>query len=97
MLEIETTPVVPAAQKEEQLIRILSEMKRVVVGFSGGVDSSYLAYMANRVLGPDALCVTAISPSYSSFQKKETEDFVARFGLNHRVIESKELPVEAAP
>ena len=91
MLETETTPVVPAAQKEEELVRLLSEMKRVVVGFSGGVDSSYLAYMANRVLGPDALCVTATSPSYPSFQKKETEDFVARFGLNHRLIESKEL------
>ena len=91
MLETKATAVVTAAEKEEQLVRILSEMKRAVVGFSGGVDSSYLAYMANRVLGPDALCVTAISPSYPSFQKKETEDFVGRFGLNHRVIESMEL------
>jgi uncharacterized protein len=91
MLETEITAVVSATQKEEQLVRILSDMKRVVVGFSGGVDSSYLAFMANRILGPNALCVTAISPSYPSFQKKETEDFVERFGLNHRVIESDEL------
>lgn len=91
MIETAKSAVISAAQKEEQLIRILSEMKRVVVGFSGGVDSSYLAFMANRVLGPNALCVTAISPSYPSFQKKETEDFVVRFGLNHRVIESEEL------
>ena len=91
MLEIQTIPVLSAAQKEEQLVRILSELKRVVIGFSGGVDSSYLAFMANRVLGPDALCVTAISPSYPSFQKKETAEFVIQFGLNHRFIESNEL------
>jgi uncharacterized protein len=66
-------------------------MKRVVVGFSGGVDSSYLAYMANQVLGRDALCVTAISPSYPSFQKRETEEFVKQFGLNHCVVQSNEL------
>jgi pyridinium-3,5-biscarboxylic acid mononucleotide sulfurtransferase len=91
MLEIQTIPVLSAAQKEEQLVRILSELKRVVIGFSGGVDSSYLAFMANRVLGPDALCVTAISPSYPSFQKTETAEFVMQFGLNHRFIESNEL------
>jgi uncharacterized protein len=91
MLGIQTIPVLSAAQKEEQLVRILSELKRVVIGFSGGVDSSYLAFMANRVLGPDALCVTAISPSYPSFQKKETEEFVMQFGLNHHFIESNEL------
>ena len=91
MLEIQTIPVLSAAQKEEQLVRILSDLKRVVIGFSGGVDSSYLAFMANRVLGQNALCVTAISPSYPSFQKKETAEFVMQFGLNHQVIESNEL------
>ena len=91
MIEIQTIPVISAAQKEEQLVRILSELKRVVIGFSGGVDSSYLAFMANRVLGHNALCVTAISPSYPSFQKKETAEFVMQFGLNHQVIESNEL------
>ena len=91
MLEIQTSPVLSVAQKEEQVVRILSELKRVVIGFSGGVDSSYLAFMANRVLGQNALCVTAISPSYPSFQKKETAEFVMQFGLNHQVIESNEL------
>jgi len=82
---------ISSSQKEEHLVRLLSDMKRVVVGYSGGVDSSYLAYMANRVLGADALCVTAISPSFPSYQKKETEEFVSQFGLNHCVVESKEL------
>jgi uncharacterized protein len=82
---------VTAEQKEERLTQILRELHSVVVGFSGGVDSAYLAYMANRVLGQNALCVTAISPSYPEFQKKETARFVEQFGLNHLEIESEEL------
>jgi pyridinium-3,5-biscarboxylic acid mononucleotide sulfurtransferase len=82
---------VTAEQKEERLTQILRELQSVVVGFSGGVDSAYLAYMANRVLGKNALCVTAISPSYPEFQKKETARFVEQFGLNHLEIESEEL------
>ena len=82
---------VTAAQKEERLTQILHQLQSVVVGFSGGVDSAYLAYMANRVLGKNAFCVTAISPSYPEFQKKETASFVEQFGLNHLEIESEEL------
>jgi pyridinium-3,5-biscarboxylic acid mononucleotide sulfurtransferase len=82
---------VTAEQKEERLTQILQELGSVVVGFSGGVDSAYLAYIANRVLGQNALCVTAVSPSYPEFQKKETARFVEQFGLNHLEIESEEL------
>jgi uncharacterized protein len=91
MSQMETIPLTEAGQKEERLADILGELQSVVVGFSGGVDSAYLAYIANRVLGKDALCVTAISPSYPTFQKKETAEFVERYGLNHLIIESEEL------
>lgn len=91
MSQVETIPLTEAVQKEARLADILGGLQSVVVGFSGGVDSAYLAYMANRVLGKDVLCVTAVSPSYPTFQKKETAEFVARYGLNHLVIESEEL------
>ncbi|HET6962068.1 MAG TPA: ATP-dependent sacrificial sulfur transferase LarE, partial [Terriglobia bacterium] len=89
--QIASAETVTAEQKEMRLTQILRELQSVVVGFSGGVDSAYLAYMANRILGKNALCVTAISASYPEFQKKETARFVEQFGLNHLEIESEEL------
>lgn len=91
MLEIDTKPQTDAGQKEARLVEILQELGSVVVGFSGGVDSAYLAYVANRVLGDKALCVTAMSPSYPSFQLQETRDFAARYQLRHLEIQSEEL------
>ena len=87
--EVLTSPEVAA--KERRLSEILRELESVVVGFSGGVDSAYLAYMANRVLGDKALCVTAVSPSYPAFQRKETIEFVSRFHLRHLEIRTNEV------
>ena len=91
MLQTDTKPLTDVDRKEERLVSILQEMKSAVIGFSGGVDSAYLAYMANRVLGKNALCVTALSPSFPSYQLKETTDFVDRFQLNHLIIHTDEL------
>ena len=87
--EVLTSPRVTA--KERRLGEILRELESVVVGFSGGVDSAYLAYMANRVLGDKALCVTAISPSYPAFQRRETAEFASRFQLRHLEILTDEV------
>ena len=88
-VEVLTSPEV--TDKERRLGEILKELESVVVGFSGGVDSAYLAYMANRVLGDKALCVTAVSPSYPAFQRKETAEFASRFQLRHLEILTDEV------
>jgi uncharacterized protein len=67
---------------------------RVVVAFSGGVDSSYLALAAQRVLGEDALAVTAISPSYPEHHRKTADEVVARIGIHHRYVDTAEMERE---
>src|SRR5512138_1390768 len=78
-------------QKERRLEELLKSMAPVIVAFSGGVDSSYLAYKANEVLGQQALAVTAESPSVPSQQRRMAAEIVSRFGLNHKTVYSREL------
>ncbi len=66
-------------------------MPSLIVAYSGGVDSAYLAYAAHRALGERMLAVTALSASYSERDRREAEACVARFQLPHEFIETDEL------
>jgi pyridinium-3,5-biscarboxylic acid mononucleotide sulfurtransferase len=77
--------------KEAALHERLRGAGRVIIAFSGGVDSSYLAVAAQAALGADALAVTALSPSYPASHRRAADEVVARFGLAHRFIETHEM------
>jgi uncharacterized protein len=77
--------------KEERLREIFRELDSVIVAYSGGVDSSYVAYVANRELGPRAVCITGQSASLPGYQRAEIDDVVQRFGFQHEIIQTEEL------
>ena len=78
-------------QKEERLFRDLAGMRRVIVAFSGGTDSAYLAWAANHVLGPGAVAITADSASLPESHKRDAEAFVQRFQIVHEYIKTYEF------
>jgi uncharacterized protein len=77
--------------KEAQLRALFREMCAVVVAYSGGVDSSYVAYVATSELGANAICVTGESPSLPEYQRDEIDRAVKEFGFHHERIQTDEL------
>lgn len=83
----------PAAleDKERKLMTHLASMGRVIIAFSGGTDSAYLAWAAHRALGANAIAMTADSASLPESHKRDLEAFVRQFGIAHEYIETREF------
>jgi uncharacterized protein len=77
--------------KEERLRELFRTLESVIVAYSGGVDSSYVAYVASAELGARAVCITGQSASLPTYQNGEIDRVVKSFGLNHEIVNTDEL------
>lgn len=80
-----------AREKQAALFANLKALKSVLVALSGGADSAYLAWAADRVLGGQAVSITALSASFSRYDREQVEKFISSTGVRHEFVETKEF------
>ncbi len=78
-------------RKRDELLRLISQCRRVAVAFSAGVDSTVVAKAAFLACGNEAVAVTAESPSLASGELDEARRLAALIGIRHFVLRTQEL------
>lgn len=90
--EISAPAASPAILEKEQNLRgLMRQMQSVLVAYSGGVDSSYVALIATQELGAKALCVMGISPSVAQTERETAQKLAEEFGFNYTTVQTDEL------
>jgi uncharacterized protein len=78
-------------KKQSQLLSKLAKLPSLIVALSGGADSAYLAWAAHQSLGNRSLSVTAISASYSTYDRDQLISFLQQFSIRHQFVETHEM------
>lgn len=81
-------------EKYNELLDLLKQLNRVVVAFSGGVDSTFLLHAAKAALGSEIIAVTARSLSFPERELMEARAFAAANGIEHIEVDSEELDID---
>jgi uncharacterized protein len=79
------------SQKRNLLLKLLTEMGRVVVAFSAGVDSTVVAKAARLAVGDNAIAVTAVSSSLAEGELEEAQQLAEAIGIAHHIIQTAEF------
>src|SRR5215467_13743685 len=87
--EVRLSPELSA--KSERLLDIISELSRVVIAFSGGIDSTVVAKAAHLAVGDRAIAVTADSPSVPRAELEEAKELARQIGIRHLTVQTKEF------
>jgi pyridinium-3,5-biscarboxylic acid mononucleotide sulfurtransferase len=85
------TPQLSLAEKQSALERHLRSLGRLLIAYSGGIDSAYLAYEAHRVVGENMLAILADSPSLARAQMRDAVAFADENGIPLQVIQTSEM------
>jgi uncharacterized protein len=83
------------AAKRDRLLSFLAGLRRVVVAYSGGVDSAVVAKAARLALGDDATAVTGVSSSLASGELEEAARLAQLIGIRHNVVATQEFSAPA--